>query len=66
MIRDAGFPLLQPDDVAAAAMMALASEESGDVWIVQPGREPLPYKFRGVPGPRVAGQDGIEPPKLLG
>jgi NAD(P)-dependent dehydrogenase (short-subunit alcohol dehydrogenase family) len=66
MFRDAGFPLLQPDDVAAAAMTALASEESGDVWVVQPGREPLSYKFRGVPGPRVAGQEGVEPPKLLG
>jgi hypothetical protein len=57
--------LLQPDDVAAAAMTAIASPSSGDVWVVQPGREPLPYKFRGVPGPRVEGQDGIAPPELL-
>jgi NAD(P)-dependent dehydrogenase (short-subunit alcohol dehydrogenase family) len=65
VFRDAGFPLLQPDDVAAAAMTAIASPSSGDVWVVQPGREPLPYKFRGVPGPRVEGQDGIAPPELL-
>jgi NAD(P)-dependent dehydrogenase (short-subunit alcohol dehydrogenase family) len=65
VFRDAGFPLLAPDDVAAAAMTAIASETSGDVWVVQPGREPLPYKFRGVPGPRVEGQDGIAPPELL-
>jgi NAD(P)-dependent dehydrogenase (short-subunit alcohol dehydrogenase family) len=66
MFRDAGFPLLQPDDVAAAAMNALASDESGSVWVIQPGREPLPYKFRGVPGPRIEGKEGIAPPKLLG
>jgi NAD(P)-dependent dehydrogenase (short-subunit alcohol dehydrogenase family) len=66
MFRDAGFPLLQPDDVAAAGMAAIASDGSGEVWVVQPGREPMPYKFRGVPGPRVAGQEGVEPPKLLG
>jgi NAD(P)-dependent dehydrogenase (short-subunit alcohol dehydrogenase family) len=65
LFRDAGFPLLDPDDVAAAAMTALASDTSGDVWIVQPGREPTPYKFRGVPGPRVDGQDGIAPPSIV-
>ncbi|MFL6238865.1 MAG: SDR family NAD(P)-dependent oxidoreductase [Actinomycetes bacterium] len=62
---DSDFPLLAPDDVAAAAMIALASETSGDVWVVQPGREPLPYKFRGVPGPRVDGQEGIAPPTIV-
>src|SRR4051812_181223 len=65
LFRDSGFPLLQPDDVAAAAMTALASNTSGDVWVVQPGREPLPYKFRGVPGPRIEGQDGIAPPTIV-
>jgi NAD(P)-dependent dehydrogenase (short-subunit alcohol dehydrogenase family) len=66
MFRDAGFPLLDADDVAAAALAALSSQESGDVWVVQPGREPMPYNFRGVPGPRVVGKEGVEPPKLLG
>ena len=33
-------------------MQALRSEETGRAWIVQVGREPLPYEFRGVPGPR--------------
>ena len=63
--REAGFPLLQPDDVAAAAMTALASDTSGEVWVVQPGREPLPYKFRGVPGPRVEGAEGMAPPSIV-
>ena len=66
LLREAGFPLLQPDDVAAAAMAAISSPSTGEVWIVQPGREPTPYKFRGVPGPRVEGKENVAPPGLLG
>jgi NAD(P)-dependent dehydrogenase (short-subunit alcohol dehydrogenase family) len=65
MFRNAGFPLLQPDDVAAAATAAIASDSSGGVWVVQPGRAPEPYRFRGVPGPRVEGYEGGAPPGLL-
>ena len=59
---DAGFPLLRPDDVAAGVAAALASEGTGEAWIVQPGRDPLPFRFGGVPGPRVAGAEGMRPP----
>ena len=31
---------------------AYKSEGTGEAWIVQPGREPLLYEFKGVPGPR--------------
>jgi NAD(P)-dependent dehydrogenase (short-subunit alcohol dehydrogenase family) len=48
----AGTRLVAPEQVAEAAMQALRSEESGRAWIVQVGREPLVYEFRGVPGPR--------------
>lgn len=47
-----GFPLLQPVDVARAVLLAARSEESGQVWAVQPGREPLQFRFPNVPGPR--------------
>ena len=50
----AGLPLLRPEDVAEAALAALAGEGTGEAWICQPGRPPEPYRFRGVPGPRVA------------
>ena len=49
---NAGFPLLQADDVARAVLTAARSEETGQVWVVQPGREPLPFRFPNVPGPR--------------
>jgi len=45
-------PLLAAETVAAAALTAARSGETGRAWVVQPGREPLVYEFRGVPGPR--------------
>jgi NAD(P)-dependent dehydrogenase (short-subunit alcohol dehydrogenase family) len=47
-----GLPLISPERVAEAALTAAESGETGQAWVVQPGREPLVYEFRGVPGPR--------------
>jgi NAD(P)-dependent dehydrogenase (short-subunit alcohol dehydrogenase family) len=47
-----GFRLLRADDVAEAVLVAARSEGTGEAWIVQPGREPINYVFKGVPGPR--------------
>ncbi len=58
---EAGFPLLDADDVAAVAVDLAAHGEPGACVVVQPGREPLPYAFRGVPGPRGLGE-GVLPP----
>jgi NAD(P)-dependent dehydrogenase (short-subunit alcohol dehydrogenase family) len=51
---DAGFPLLQPEEVARAALTAARSEDTGRVWVVQPGREPVQFRFPSIPGPRDA------------
>jgi NAD(P)-dependent dehydrogenase (short-subunit alcohol dehydrogenase family) len=51
-LGEQGVPLLAPERVAEAALAAARSEETGQVWVVQPGREPLVYEFHGVPGPR--------------
>lgn len=59
---DAGFPLLVADDVAAAVEGAFGDRETGRLWVLQPGREPVPYAFRGVPGPRTPGAEGRPPP----
>ncbi|HEV7826956.1 MAG TPA: SDR family NAD(P)-dependent oxidoreductase [Mycobacteriales bacterium] len=45
------FPLLEAEDVAAAALAAIDGGGSGEAWVVQPGRVAEPYRFRGVPGP---------------
>jgi NAD(P)-dependent dehydrogenase (short-subunit alcohol dehydrogenase family) len=51
-IDGAGIPLMQPEQVAKAVLFAARSGETGEAWVVQPGREPVRYEFRGVPGPR--------------
>ena len=51
-MRGQDVPLLSADEVAAAIMTILAEGRSGEAWYVQPGRDPAPYGFRGVPGPR--------------
>ena len=54
------FPLLSADDVAHAIEAVLERGEPGECWFCQPGRQPAPYGFRGVPGP--AG--GAPPPPV--
>lgn len=66
ILEEAGFPLLVPDDVAEAMVRAITGGGTGEAWVVQPGREPLVYQFRGVPGPRVPGKEGMLPPGFRG
>jgi len=61
-LEAAGFPLLQPEEVAEAVLRAAQSERTGEAWIVQPGRDPEPYQFRGIPGARTPNAGGVAPP----
>ena len=61
-LEAAEFPLLTADEIAEAVLRAARSEGAGEAWVVQPGRDPEPYRFRGIPGPRVAGKEGLAPP----
>jgi NAD(P)-dependent dehydrogenase (short-subunit alcohol dehydrogenase family) len=51
-LQERGYRLLRPEDVADGVWAAFKSEGTGEAWVVQPGREPLLYEFKGVPGPR--------------
>jgi NAD(P)-dependent dehydrogenase (short-subunit alcohol dehydrogenase family) len=51
-VAEQGIPMLDADDVARAVLHVARSEDTGQAWVVQPGREPVQYEFRGVPGPR--------------
>jgi NAD(P)-dependent dehydrogenase (short-subunit alcohol dehydrogenase family) len=62
-LEAAEFPLLRAEDVAEAVLVAARGKGTGEAWVVQPGREPEPYQFRGIPGPRVSGKEGIAPPR---
>jgi NAD(P)-dependent dehydrogenase (short-subunit alcohol dehydrogenase family) len=61
-LEAAGFPLLGADEIADAVLRLARSESTGEAWVVQPGREPEPYRFRGIPGPRVPGAESVAPP----
>lgn len=61
-LEAAGFPLLRADEVAEAVIAAARSERTGEAWIVQPGRDPEPYRFRGIPGARTPDAGGVAPP----
>jgi NAD(P)-dependent dehydrogenase (short-subunit alcohol dehydrogenase family) len=58
----AEFPLLSANDVAEAVWTAATSKDTGAAWVVQPGREPMQFRFPRVPGPRVDGRQAVLPP----
>lgn len=62
ILTDAGFPLLRPEDVAAAIADALTRRRTDEVIVLQPGRDPIAYKFAGIPGPKFP--DGRPVPPL--
>ena len=51
-IAATGLRIMQPVQVAEAVMACFAGEHTGGAWVVELGRELMPYNFRGVPGPR--------------
>jgi len=61
-LERAGFPLLSPEEVARTVLLAAGDKRTGEVWVVQPGREPEPFHFGGVPGPRNATGASVGPP----
>jgi len=55
-LEAAGIPLIPAEVVAETVVRLFALDVAGECWFVQPGREPQPFAFRNVPGPRaVAG-----------
>jgi NAD(P)-dependent dehydrogenase (short-subunit alcohol dehydrogenase family) len=45
-------PIIPAEQVAAAVVELFAGDAAGECVVVQPGREPIPFAFRGIPGPR--------------
>jgi NAD(P)-dependent dehydrogenase (short-subunit alcohol dehydrogenase family) len=59
-LEERGLPLIPPDAVAQAVLLAAGDGSTGQAWVVQPGREPVRFRFPGVPGPRGTGE-GVVP-----
>lgn len=60
-LRSAGFELLDPQIVADATVRLFTGEQSGECWFVQVGREPAPFAFRNIPGPRTTPSEEATP-----
>ena len=52
MIAASGVAIIAAEKVAGAVVELFAGEAAGECVVIQPGRDPLPFSFRGVPGPR--------------
>jgi hypothetical protein len=64
LFAKAQFPLMPSSQIAEAVVHAVTSGESGRCFVCQPGREPIAYGFRDVPGPRTETSQGRVPPGL--
>ena len=51
-IEAQGLRIMDPRQVAEAVIACFRGEHTGAAWVVELGRELMPYNFRGVPGPR--------------
>ncbi len=51
-LEAAGIPLIPAEVVAETVVRLFALDVAGECWFVQPGREPAPFAFRNIPGPR--------------
>jgi NAD(P)-dependent dehydrogenase (short-subunit alcohol dehydrogenase family) len=54
VLEESGFPILEVGAVVETFLGVLAAGGTGQCWYVVPGRVSEPFRFRGVPGPRVA------------
>ena len=52
MLAESGIAIIPAATVAAAVVDLFAGDAAGECVVIQPGREPLAFAFRGVPGPR--------------
>jgi NAD(P)-dependent dehydrogenase (short-subunit alcohol dehydrogenase family) len=64
MLKEAKFPVIPPEAIADACVIAITDGSSGDCWAIQAGRDAVRYEFRGVPGPRIKGAEGMVPPGM--
>ena len=65
LLAAASFPLMPPEQIADAVLTIVTTGRTGECWVCQPGRDPEPYRFHEVPGPRLAGAKGRRPPRAF-
>ncbi len=50
-LDSSGVPVIPVEVAGDAVLQAFDSSETGQAWLLQAGRDVMPYRFRGVPGP---------------
>jgi NAD(P)-dependent dehydrogenase (short-subunit alcohol dehydrogenase family) len=51
VLLQSGVPIIPVETAGAAVLQAFDSPDTGQAWLLQAGREPMVYRFRGIPGP---------------
>ena len=51
MLEGSGVPIIPVDVAGKAVLTAFDSQETGQAYLLQAGRDVMVYKFRGIPGP---------------
>ena len=51
VLQSSGVPIIPVDVAGRAVLTAFDSPDTGQAWLLQAGREVVPYRFRGIPGP---------------
>ena len=51
-LREAGFPMIAPEEIAAAVVLRMTGVESGECVVCQAGREPAAHAFAEPPSRR--------------
>ena len=46
-----GVPIIPVEKAGESVLQIFDSSETGEAWLLQAGRDVMPYKFRGIPGP---------------
>ncbi len=64
-LEESGFPIMPPEQIAAAVVEAVLDGGTGRALVCQPGRETTPFRFSNVPGPAGEGIKGMRPPDEL-
>jgi NAD(P)-dependent dehydrogenase (short-subunit alcohol dehydrogenase family) len=62
-LNEAGFPLMPPEQIAAAVLEAAVGGRTGEALVCQPGRDATVFRYPNIPGPRGPGMSGQRPPE---
>ena len=51
VLVSSGTPIIPVEKAGASVLEIFDSTETGQAWLLQAGRDVMPYRFRGIPGP---------------